>query len=192
MKTLIQRIQDSLAKEGLQVRTNLARSWLQSKVKNLNASPDRMMQDRQALVDNTIIGKMYFFFYDPKTKETLTYYDKFPLVIPIDRYADGFLGLNLHYIPPRDRMILLDKLSTTLNNKSYDESTKFRINYAYLTAASRAFEATPCIKRYLFRNVNSRFLNITANDWDVAAMLPVERFQKASKQKVFAESRKKY
>jgi hypothetical protein len=192
MKTLIQRIQDSLAKEGLQARTNLARSWLQSKVKNLSASPSKLMQDRQRLVDNTIIGKMYFFYYDPKTKDTLPYYDRFPLVIPIDRYSDGFLGLNLHYINPRDRVILLDKLSTTLNNKNYDESTKFRINYAYLSAASKVFESTPCIKRYLFRNVDSRFLQITADEWDIAAMLPVERFQKATKQKVFAESRKKY
>jgi hypothetical protein len=192
MKTLIQRIQESLAKQGLQARTNLARTWLQSKVKNLSASPNNLMQNRQNLVDNTIIGKMYFFYYEPKNKDTLPYYDRFPLVIPIDRYQDGFLGLNLHYITPRDRIILLDKLSTTLNNKNYDETTKFRINYAYLSAASKAFEATPCIKKYLFRHVESRFLQITSDEWDIAAMLPVERFQKATKQKVFAESRKKY
>jgi hypothetical protein len=192
MKTLIQRIQDSLAKEGLQVRTNAARSWLQAKVKNLNASPNLLMQDRSRTVDKTIIGKTYFFFYDPKTKDTLSYYDRFPLVIPIQEYRDGFLGLNLHYIQPKDRVVLLDKLSTTLNNKNYDESTKFRINYAYLSAASRVFEATPCIKRYLFRHVDSKFLEIPANEWDIAAMLPVERFKGATKQRVFAESEEKY
>jgi hypothetical protein len=192
MKTLIQRIQESLAKEGLQARTNASRSWLQAKVKNLSATPNKLMQDRQRFEDRTIIGKMYFFYYDPKTKDSLPYYDRFPLVIPIDRYPDGFLGLNLHYIHPRDRVILLDKLSTTLNNKNYDETTKFRINYAYLSAASKAYEATPCIKRYLFRNVESRFLRIDANEWDIAVTLPVERFEKAIKQKVFRESRKKY
>jgi hypothetical protein len=192
MKTLIQRIQESLAKEGLQARTNVARSWLEAKARNLRTNPNTLMQDRQRLKEKTIIGKMYFFFYDPKTKDSLPYYDRFPLVIPIDRYRDGFLGLNLHYIIPRDRVILLDKLSTTLNNKNYDESTKFRINYTYLSAASKAFEATPCIKRYLFQNIDSRFLEIPANEWDIAALLPVERFQGATKQRVFADSRKKY
>jgi hypothetical protein len=192
MTTLIQRIQNSLAKEGLSNRTNSARSWLQAKAKNLGATPNRLMQDRQRLSDNTIIGKMYFFFYDPKTKDSLPYYDRFPLVIPIDQYRDGFLGLNLHYIHPRERVILLDKLSTTLNNRNYDETTKFRINYAYLSATSKAYEARPCIKKYLFQHVDSRFLEITSNEWDIAALLPVETFQKASKQKVFAESRKKF
>jgi hypothetical protein len=192
MKTLIQRIQESLAKEGLQARTNVSRSWLQAKVKNLSATPNKLMQDRQRFEDRTIIGKMYFFYYDPKTKDSLPYYDRFPLVIPIDQYSDSFLGLNLHYIHPRDRVILLDKLSNTLNNKNYDETTKFRINYAYLSAASKAYEATPCIKKYLFRHIESKFLKIDANEWDIAAMLPVEKFEKASKQKVFRESRKKY
>ncbi len=192
MTTLIQRIQNSLAKEGLANRTVSARSWLQSKAKSLGATPGGLMRDRQRLTDNTIIGKMYFFFYDPKTKNSLPYYDRFPLVIPIDQYRDGFLGLNLHYIHPRERVILLDKLSTTLNNRNYDETTKFRINYSYLSAAAKVYEAKPCVKKYLFQHIDSRFLEITANEWDIAALLPVETFQKASKQKVFAESRKKF
>jgi len=192
MTTLIEKIKSSLAKEGLQARSNISRSWLEAKAKNLRSSPNTLMQDRQRLKEKTIIGKMYFFFYDPKTKDALPYYDRFPLVIPIDRYADGFLGLNLHYIHPKERVILLDKLSSTLNNKEYNETTKMRISYAYLSAASKAYEATPCIKRYLFSHVQSRFLEITADEWDVAVMLPMERFQKATKQKVFSESRKKY
>jgi hypothetical protein len=192
MKTLFQRIQESLAKQGLQARTNAARAWLKAKASNLRTSPGSLMQDRQNLKEKTIIGKMYFFFYSPKTKDLLPYFDKFPLVIPINQYRDGFLGLNLHYIHPKDRVILLDKLSTTLNNKNYDETTKFRINYAYLSQASKIYEATPCIKRYLFQHVESRFLEITSDEWDIAAMLPVERFQGANKQRVFTESRKKY
>ena len=44
--------------------------------------------------DNTIIGKLYFFAYDPKWKDKLSKYDKFPMVFPIELYGDGFLGLN--------------------------------------------------------------------------------------------------
>ncbi len=191
-KTLLQRITESLAKEGLKPRTNAARDWLRSKVKELKPSPQRMMNDRERLRDSSIIGKMYFYFYDPKTKDKMKYYDRFPLVIPIENYKDGFLGLNLHYIHPRQRIILLDKLSATASNKSFDERTKLRISYAYLAAASKAFEATPCIKRYLFNHIESRFLEITANEWDIAVMLPVESFVGASTSKVYSDSRKKF
>ena len=151
-----------------------------------------LMRDRERLKNNSLIGKMYFYFYDPKTKDTMPYYDRFPLVIPIERYNDGFLGLNLHYIHPKHRMILLDKLSDTLSNNTYDEKTKLKINYRYLAAASRIFEANPCIKRYLFTQIESRFLEITADEWDIAAMLPVESFVGATTSKVYADSRKKF
>jgi hypothetical protein len=150
------------------------------------------MRDRERLKTTSMIGKMYFYFYDPKTKDSMPYYDQFPLVIPIERYNDGFLGLNLHYIHPKHRMILLDKLSDTMSNDTYDEKTKFKINYRYLAAASRIFEANPCIKRYLFTQIESRFLEITADEWDIAAMLPLESFVGASTSKVYADSRKKF
>ena len=192
MEKLLDRIKTSLAKEGLTPRTNASRAWLRAKVKDLKPTSSGLMTDRQRLKNKSMIGRMYFYFYDPKTKDSMPYYDRFPLVIPIERYNDGFLGLNLHYIHPKNRMILLDKLSDTTSNDTYDENTKLKINYRYLAAASRVFEATPCIKRYLFTQIESRFLEITADEWDIAALLPVESFVGASTSKVYADSRKKF
>ena len=192
MAKLIDRIKTSLSKEGLTPRTNASRAWLRAKVKELKPTSDKLMTDRQRLKNKSMIGRMYFYFYDPKTKDSMPYYDRFPLVIPIERYNDGFLGLNLHYIHPKNRMVLLDKLSDTISNDTYDENTKLKINYRYLAAASKVFEATPCIKRYLFTQIESRFLEITADEWDIAALLPVESFVGASTSKVYADSRKKF
>jgi len=192
MAYLIDRIKSSLAKEGLTPRSNQARAWLQSKIKELKPNRTSLMRDRNKLKESSVIGKMYFYFYDPKTKDTMPYYDRFPLVIPIESYNDGFLGLNLHYIAPKYRMALLDKLSVTASNKTYDEKTKLRLNYKYLAKASRVFEATPCIKRYLFSQIQSRFLEITADEWDIAALLPMESFVGASTSKVYAESEEQF
>ena len=192
MEYLIDRIKSSLAKEGLTPRSDQARAWLQSKIKELKPNRTSLMRDRNKLKESSVIGKMYFYFYDPKTKDTMPYYDRFPLVIPIESYNDGFLGLNLHYIAPKYRMTLLDKLSVTASNKTYDEKTKLRLNYKYLANASRVFEATPCIKRYLFSQIQSRFLEITADEWDIAALLPMESFVGASTSKVYAESEEQF
>jgi len=191
MAYLIDRIKSSLSKEGFSPRTLESRNWLKTKVKDLKPTALSLMKDRERLKDKSFIGKMYFFFYDAKLKDSLPYYDKFPLVIPIEQYRDGFLGLNLHYIHPKQRIILLDKLSNTLSNTKFDDKTKFRVSYEYLVAASTAFEAIPCIKMYLYTNITSRFLEIPADEWDIAALLPVQQFN-ASEYKIYADSRKKF
>lgn len=197
MTYLIDRINESLKDKGLEPRTRDAREWLKSQVKSLRPNRQAMMKDMHHIRTKTMIGRMYFFFYDPKTKEQMSYYDKFPLVLPVQRYPDGFLGLNLHYIAPKYRIILLDKLSKNfLNNKAWDETTRFRWSYPILSHAARAFEKTPCIKRYLFTHVKSRFLEITADQWDIAAMIPCEMFKSEkgsiTKQQVFTDSRKEF
>ena len=147
------------------------------------------------------IGKMYFYFYDPKTKDQMPYYDIFPLVIPIDYMPakksatgrdSGFLGLNLHYIPPKYRIALLDKLYAITNNSAFNETTKIRLSYRVLQKNVSFFEATPCLKWYLFKQVRSRVLEIDADEWEIAALLPFESFQKQSKQRVWADSRRKF
>jgi hypothetical protein len=192
MAYLIQRIKEELDKTGLEPRTSEARDWLKAKVKSLSPSRTALMKDRDNLKDKSMIGRMYFYFYDPKLKDMLPYYDRFPLVIPIERYQDGFLGLNLHYISPKQRIILLDKLSNFLNNHKYDETTRLRLSYDHLRNASTIYEGLPCIKKYLYKQVKSRFLEITADEWDIAALIPYEYFDGATKNKVWTDSRKKF
>jgi hypothetical protein len=192
MAYLIDRINEQLAKTGYQARSRQARDWLKSKIPDLNPTVKKVVIDKNRYVSNSVIGKMYFFYYDPKTKDDLPYYDRFPLVIPIQMYRDGFLGLNLHYIHPKHRIILLDKLSELATNNKFNETTRLRLSYSILSSFSKAFEATPCLKRYLSSHVQSRFVQIEANEWDIAALLPVEQFEKASTGKVWSDSRKKF
>jgi len=192
MAYLIDRINEQLAKTGYQARSRQARDWLKSKIPDLNPTVKKVVIDKNRYVSNSVIGKMYFFYYDPKTKDDLPYYDRFPLVIPIQMYRDGFLGLNLHYIHPKHRIILLDKLSELTTNNKFNETTRLRLSYSILSSFSKAFEATPCLKRYLSSHVQSRFVQIEANEWDIAALLPVEQFEKASTGKVWSDSRKKF
>ena len=182
MATLLDRVQESLAKQGIPSRSAKARTWIQNKVKSLSSSRDSLMKDQGRLTNNVSIGKLYFFFYNPKLKDSLPYYDRFPLVIPIERYQDGFLGLNLHYIHPKQRIILLDKLASFANNKQFDETTKLRLTYQTIKSASRIFEAKPCIKRYLYPHLKSSILTIQPNEWEVATFLPMHQFQKAKPQ----------
>ena len=191
MAYLLDRINSQLRKEGLKPRTRQARAWLQNKVKDLN-SRNTLLKDMSRQKTDSIIGHMYFYYYDPKTKDSLPYYDRFPLVLPIEQYSDGFLGLNLHYIHPKQRIILLDKLSEYANNKKFDATTRLRLSYQTIKSASTIYEHTPCVKRYLFKHVESRFVEIDANEWDIAALLPMESFVRASASKVYAESRKKF
>ena len=192
MAYLIDRINEELSKKGLKPRTGSARDWLRAKIAELNPTRQSVTRDKERLKDSTIVGKMYFYYYDPKTKDMLPYWDKFPLVIPIETYRDGFLGLNLHYISPKQRLVLLDALSEYANNSNYDETTRLRLTYSKLKNIGKAYKAKPCIKKYLFKHVDSRFLEIEANEWDIAVLLPFQNFQGASANKVYNDSRTKF
>lgn len=161
-----------------------ATAWLRSTIKEA-------VTGKQNLKSTVEIGRMYIFNYDPKTKDKLPYYDRYPLVFPIEGYKDGFLGINLHYLPPMLRAKLLDALYDTINNKKFDETTKLRVSYNILNGATKFRYFKPCIKRYLFSHVRSRFKEIESNEWNKAILLPTQRFEKASENKVYQDSIRK-
>ena len=148
--------------------------WMTGKAKSASGYRNKIMSNTERNRDATVIGKMYFFWYDPKNKDTLPMYDRFPLVFPIERYPDGFLGLNLHYLSFNERSALLNNLMKFRSNNKMNATTKLRVTYDLLNGVGRIAGAMrPCIKRYLFTQVRSSFVEVTADEWDKAMQLPV-------------------
>jgi hypothetical protein len=185
-------VRQGMLSHNLKDRTQKSRQWLLQNLKNLKINQNILLKDKDRFVKTIMLGKMYFFNYDPKLKEELPFYDRFPLVICIKKYSDGFLGLNLHYLPIRYRIMFLKKLYSLVNNDHFDESTKFKVTYNLLEGSARFKEFAPCLKRYLTGHIKQkRVINIEPEMWEVALFLPIEKFakQKASVvQKLSVES----
>ena len=135
---------------------------------------------------------MYTYFYNPKTKDKLPYYDRFPVVLILEASQNGFSGLNLHYIPPRYRVKLLNELYDFIiideDESEADMKTRIRVTYEILQSTAKMKFFRPCYKRYLTSHIEGRALEITPDYWDIMAMLPVARFEKESIRKVYSES----
>lgn len=135
------------------------------------------------------VGSMLMFAYDPKLKKKLPYYDSFPLVFPIQFDGDSFLDINLHYLPPTLRWSLFEQL-ITLAHREQDKMKRLAISYQVLNGSSRFAAFRPCIKRHLFSHVRTKFMYIRVEEWVSALMLPTARFQKATQEEVWRDSRR--
>lgn len=151
-----------------------SKDWFIGKAKTAAGYRKKILSNTERARDDAVIGKMYFFMYDPKWKDILPVYDRFPLVFPIEPYPDGFLGLNLHYLTPAERKWLIDNLAKISGVTKYDKRTRMKLSYSLLSATKKlATVSKPCIKRYLFSHVRSSFIEITADEWYKAINLPV-------------------
>jgi len=176
-------------------RTDAARKWYRDTAqKSVKSGPinstrvERELKDRGG--NKSAVGSMYFFAYEAKHAKTLPYYDKFPLIFPIGPAPNGFMGINMHYLPPILRAKLMDALYDTVTNDKYDESTRLNLSYKVLNGAAKYREFKPTIKHYLNSQTRSRFFYVNPVEWDIALFLPTANFVGASKNKVYADSRR--
>ena len=148
--------------------------WYRNRIKELGTPSQAQLIRDGKITGRVNFGALNMFIYDPKLKNKLPYYDTFPLVLPIERYRDGFLGINFHYLPYALRARLLSRLD---QNANYSALKNVRL-------------VKPTLKRYLNSNVRSRFRKLEEEDFMTAIMLPVQRFRKSSASKVWSDSRK--
>jgi hypothetical protein len=183
---------------GGEVRGRARRSaqWFQDKLKGLkgeaknrfsSTNPDKFYREApnkiapMGLKRRAELGDLFCYHYDPKYKKTLPYYDMFPLIMLIGADKDTFLGCNFHYLNPRFRAILLDKLTAKMG-KGMPNWTKL----------SKIREIAPTIKRYRFDHIDKKVIQIEEDEKEMAIFLPLERFRKSSKSAVWSDSKGRF
>jgi hypothetical protein len=192
MESIFDRLQAVAYKKRIPAQTKQSRAWFRDEVKGIRVKSADVLRDRNLQrVSHPQAGRMYTYFYDPKHKATLPYYDRFPLIIMVGPAEKGFYGVNLHYLPIPLRAKLLDELLTITNNKKFDESTRFKISYNLLKNSSKLGAFKPCFKHYLIHKVESEIKFLSSDLWEIAAFLPTARFKGATSAKVHSDSRKK-
>jgi hypothetical protein len=192
MSNLFQKLELEAFRKGITPRTQESRDWFRRRVQRLTRVNRQALMREEEInkVSSPMLGSMMMFFYDPKLKDTLPYYDTFPLVIMVEKAPGGFYGLNLHYLPPALRAKFFDALMETMTNNRYDETTRFKARYRILKSVRKLRFFEPCFKHYLTQHIKSRISKVEAPEWEIALFMPTQRFKKQRVTAVYKDSRK--
>ena len=144
--------------------------WYRKQVNNMTTPGAKSLINKGKATLRPKYGVMNLFGYDPKYKATLPYYDKFPLIFPIEPAKGGFIGINFHYLPFGARVAFLKQLSKYASDNNFDRKTRYMIDWVN----NPYFRKTT--KRYLNSQVRTSFLNVPADEMAIAIFLPVARF----------------
>lgn len=165
---------------------------LRSDQSRLNSAAKKISQTQllESLPDVTVFqtGRMYLFNYDPIGRNSLPYYDTFPLILLTDIKNDGFYGINLHYLPVEKRMIFLSNIVPQKGMYKGGKLERLFISYESIKDVQEFQFFKPCFKKYLKNRVRSRIKAIPVEDWGYIAALPIETFKKKTKQEVWKDS----
>ena len=198
-ESLLARLKSSLSRKTSSRESDVSRKWfaaqlqnfaLYSRKKEADEVLDKSKGESTAPGNIMMPGKIVMFYYDPKHKETLPFYDTFPLGIIVGPAKKGFYMMNLHYLPPVLRASFLDNLLEVLTTKDIvNESSRFKITYSLLKSTAKFNYFKPCFKHYLFTNIKGRPKVIPTDEWIRTVFLESSQFEKASRNEVYRWSR---
>jgi hypothetical protein len=193
--SLLQKLEKAAQERKLEKFTSSSYEWYRGKARSV-AGGSKLRNDiikeqtkrGFALDRSPAIGNMYTYIYDAKHKDTLPYWDAFPLIFLVGPAEGGYFGLNLHYIPPKLRAKIMDFLIGFANNTKYDNKTKLTLSYQLLKSSSKMPILKSAFKRYLYSQMGSKLVKIPSSEWEAALYLPTANFQGASNSKVWSDT----
>lgn len=147
-----------------------------------------IIKDNKRNVRNTLRGQVLLFQYRPKHKPK--FYDRFPLIIVLDFKGRNLLGLNLHYVPPIDRLRLLALMNTLIFSKNEPNLQKTRIRVlSLLNKQIFAKYLGTAVNYYTVESIVGKPKITTPEEWTHFAFLPL--FRGINPTKLYAEIRQR-
>ena len=195
MADLLDKLTDTIRSGSIGKATKRSARWFQDKIKGLkgglrnrfsSTNPDKFYRESDNKIQPAVmakrasLGDLFCYHYDPKHKMTLPYYDMFPMIMLIGVESDTFLGLNFHYLAPKLRAILLDRVNKKVGGGAINWKKISKVPYV-----------EPAVKRYRFDHISKKVIQIEKEEEEISIFLPLERFRKAYKSQVWADSRRR-
>ena len=195
MASLLNKVSDAVRKGTVGQEVRRSAKWFQTKIKGLEGTlrnqwtqtnAPKFYREAETKVNPKVLrlranlGDLFCYYYNPKHRMTLPYYDRFPMIMLIGYEKETFLGLNFHYLNPRIRAILLDRVTAKIAGGLIRWEKIMRIP-----------QIAPTVKRYRYDHIVRKVIPIEEKENEIAIFLPLERFKKASKSKVWADSKKR-
>ena len=196
MADLLDKLTAAVRTGTIGAETRRSAQWFRDKIKGIkgdlrnrfsSTNAAKFYREAEDKVNSNVmkrranLGDIFCYYYNPKFRNELPYYDMFPMIMLIGTDQDTFTGLNFHYLPPKFRAILLDRVNAKVGRGI--------INWKKI---SKIPQVAPTVKRYRFDHIMRKVVPIEENEQEIAIFLPLERFRKASKSSVWADSRRKF
>lgn len=193
-ETLLQKLEKAARLRQLDKHSEESIDWFKANARKSigreRAQDSLLTQQKpaKAIGAKSPIGKMFTYAYDAKWKDTLPYYDRFPLIFYVGPAKNGFYGINLHYLSPDYRAVLFDALLDIVETNKIPARNKLKVTYDILKSSTKLNYFKPCFKHYLKTQVESQIVEIPYNEWEAAMFLPTANFGKVSATQVWSDS----
>jgi hypothetical protein len=196
MAGLLDRVTDAIKSGTVGQEVKRSAKWFQDKIKGLkgearnrfsSTNPNKFYREAETKINPIVfkrrvsLGEIFCYHYNPKHRMTLPFYDMFPMIMLIGADKDTFTGLNFHYLQPKYRAILLDRVNAKVGSGL--------INWKKI---AKIPQVAPTVKKYRFDHIMKKVVPIEESEQEIAIFLPLERFKKASKSSVWADSKRNF
>ena len=177
-ESFLSKVSDAVRSGTVGKEVKRSAQWFQDKIKGLkgtvkhrfsSTNAAKFYRESEIKIQPAVLkrrvgyGDLFCYYYNPKYKKTLPYYDMFPMIMLLSAEKETFLGINFHYLRPKWRAFLLDRATAKIG-AGLPRWSKLR----------QITQLAPTIKRYRFDHIMKKIIPIEEDDQEIAIFLPTE------------------